>query len=194
RGRGRRRTPRSRSIHRSRAPRCRAGLRPTSTRRREGNARRDRGQRDAYRSKRRTVPFRRDFRLACVILLLVQSALFLAVVGLLVGALVVDRSGVHGRDYLVFEQRAVLSQQLTVAAFVLVIVEFLVGTPLLGAVLAIVAGLWVLWWVPAEHRRFDVNVQSIFDARPAAVAAVMVDISAQPRWLDSIVGLGLEPP
>jgi len=31
-----------------------------------------------------------------VILLLVQSALFLAVVALLVGALLVDRSGVHG--------------------------------------------------------------------------------------------------
>ena len=63
-----------------------------------------------------------------MILLLVQSALFLVVVGLLVGALLVDRSGVHGRDYLVFEQRAVLSQQLTVAAFVLVLVEFLIGT------------------------------------------------------------------
>ena len=39
-----------------------------------------------------------------MILLLVQSALFLAVVGLLIGALIVDRSGVHGRDYLVFDR------------------------------------------------------------------------------------------
>jgi hypothetical protein len=129
-----------------------------------------------------------------VVLLLVQSALFLAVVGLLAGALVVDRSGVHGRDYLVFEQRAVRSQQLTIAAFVLVIVEFLVGTPLLGAVLAIVAILWTLWWLPAEHRRFDVEVQSVFDARPEAVAAVMFDISEQPRWMDSIVRTVLETP
>jgi polyketide cyclase/dehydrase/lipid transport protein len=129
-----------------------------------------------------------------VVLLLIQSALFLVVVGLLVGALVVDRLGVHGRDYLVFEQRSFLSQQLTLAAFVLVIVEFLVGTPLLGAVLAIVAILWTLWWLPAEHRRFDVNVQSIFDARPEAVAAVMFDISEQPRWMDSIVATVLETP
>lgn len=100
----------------------------------------------------------------------------------------------HARDYLVFEERAVRSQQLTVAAFVLLIVEFLVGTPLLGAVLAIVATLWTLWWLPAEHRRFDVAVQSVFDARPEAVAAVMFDISEQPRWMDSIVRTALETP
>ena len=127
-------------------------------------------------------------------MLLVQSALFLAVVALLIGALLVDRSGVHGRDYLVFEERAVRSQQLTVAAFVLVILEFLIGTPLLGAVLAILATLWTLWWLPAEHRRFDVAVQSVFAARPEAVAAVMFDISEQPRWMDSIVRTALETP
>src|SRR5207249_2209066 len=70
----------------------------------------------------------------------------------------------------------------------------LVGTPLLGAVLAIIAILWTLWWLPAEHRRFDVAVQSIFDARPEAVAAVMFDISEQPRWMDSIVRTVLETP
>jgi hypothetical protein len=129
-----------------------------------------------------------------VIPLLIQSALFIAVAGLLLAALLVDRSGVRGRDYLVFESRAVLSQRLTVAAFVFVIVEFLIGTPLLGAVLAVLAILWTLWWLPAEHRRFDVNVQSIFDAAPEAVAAVMFDISQQPRWMDSIVGTVLETP
>jgi len=127
-----------------------------------------------------------------VILLLIQTGIFLVVVGLLIGALLVDRSGVYGRDYLVFESRAVRSQQLTLAAFVLVIVEFIVGTPLLGAVLAIVAILWTLWWLPAEHRRFDVNVQSVFEAPPEAVAAVMFDISDQPRWMDSIVRTALE--
>jgi hypothetical protein len=140
------------------------------------------------------VPTRRDSRLARVILLLIQTAIFLAVVALLIGALLVDRSGVHGRDYLVFEERAVLSQRLTIAAFVFVIVEFLVGTPLLGAVLAILAILWTLWWLPAEHRRFVVNVQSIFDARPEAVAAIMFDISEQPKWMDSIVRTVLETP
>ena len=129
-----------------------------------------------------------------MILLLVQTAIFLVVVGLLIGALLVDRSGVYGRDYLVFESRAVRSQQLTLAAFVLVIAEFLVGTPLLGAVLAILATLWTLWWLPAEHRRFDVNVQSVFEAPPEAVAAVMFDISDQPRWMDSIVRTVLETP
>jgi hypothetical protein len=129
-----------------------------------------------------------------VIQLLIQTALFFAVAGLLIGALLVDRSAVRGRDYLVFESRAVLSQRLTVAAFVLVIVEFLVGTPLLGAVLAVLAIIWTLWWLPAEHRRFDVEVQSVFDAAPEAVAAVMFDISEQPRWMDSIIGTVLETP
>lgn len=129
-----------------------------------------------------------------MILLVIQTAIFLAAGGLLLGALLVDRSGVHGRDYLVFEQRAVRSQQLTIAAFVLIIVEFLIGTPLLGAVLAILAILWTLWWLPAERRRFDVNVQSVFDAAPEAVAAVMFDISQQPRWMDSIVATRLETP
>jgi hypothetical protein len=129
-----------------------------------------------------------------VILLLVQTAIFIVVAVLLIAALLIDRSGVHGRDYLVFEERAVRSQQLTAAAFVLVIVEFLVGTPLLGAVLAVLAILWTLWWLPADRRRFDVKVQSVFDAGPEAVAAVMFDISQQPRWMDSIVATRLETP
>jgi hypothetical protein len=63
-----------------------------------------------------------------------------------------------------------------------------------GAVLAILATLWTLSWLPAERRRFDDAVQSIFDARPEAVAAVMFDISQQPRWMDSIVQTALETP
>jgi hypothetical protein len=129
-----------------------------------------------------------------VILLLIQTGIFLVVVALLVGALLVDRSAVRGSDYLVFEERSARSQQLTAAAFVLVIVEFLIGTPLFGAVLAILATLWTLWWLPADHRRFDVNVQSVFDAGPEAVAAVMFDISQQPLWMDSIVATRLETP
>ena len=129
-----------------------------------------------------------------MILLLIQTALFIAVAALLIAALIIDRSGVRGRDYLVFESRAVLAQRLALAAFVLVIFEFLIGTPLLGAVMAIIAVLWTLWWLPAEHRRFDVAVQSVFEAPPEAVAAVMFDVSEQPRWIDSIVRTALETP
>jgi hypothetical protein len=125
---------------------------------------------------------------------IIQTVLLMLAVGLLVAALLLDRSAAHGRDYQVFEARAVLSQRLTLAAFILVIVEVLVGAPLLGAVLAIIAILWTLWWLPVEHRRFDVAVQSVFDAPPEAVAAVMFDVSEQPRWIDSIVRAGLETP
>lgn len=127
-------------------------------------------------------------------LFLIQTVLFLLAAGLLVAGLFVDRSAVHGRDYLVFESRAVRSQQLTAAAFVLVIVEFLIGTPLVGVILAVLATVWTLWWLPADRRRFDVKVQSVFDARPEAVAAVMFDVSQQPRWMDSIVAARLETP
>jgi hypothetical protein len=41
---------------------------------------------------------------------------------------------------------------------------------------------------------FDVEVRSVFDAPPEAVAAVMFDISEQPRWMDSIVRTVLETP
>lgn len=129
-----------------------------------------------------------------MIQLLIQTAIFVVVAGLLIGALLVDRWAAYGRDYLVFESRAVLSQRLTLAAFVLVIVEFLVGTPLLGGVQAILAIVWTIWWLPAERRRFDVEVQSVFDAPPEAVAAVMFDISEQPKWMDSIVRTVLETP
>jgi hypothetical protein len=37
-------------------------------------------------------------------------------------------------------------------------------------------------------------VQSVFEAPPEAVAAVMFDISEQPRWMDSIVRTVLETP
>src|SRR2546429_9155713 len=100
-------------------------------------------------------PTRRESRLEVGVILLVQSALFFAVVGLLIGALLVDRSGVRGRDYLVFEERAVLSQRLTVAAFVLVILEFIVGTPLVRAVLPPPWVLQTLWCAPPRHSPLD---------------------------------------
>jgi hypothetical protein len=129
-----------------------------------------------------------------MVLLIVEALLFGIALACFVAALLVDRSGIRARDYLTFESRAVLSQRLTLAGFVSGIVEVLVGTPPVGAVLAVIAIAWTLWWLPPSHRRFDVGVESVFDAPPESVAAIMFDVSEQPRWMDSIVRTKLSTP
>lgn len=129
-----------------------------------------------------------------MVLLIVEAVLFAIALACFVAALFVDRSGIRGGDYLTFESRAVLSQRLTLAGFAFGIAEVLVGTPLIGAVLAVVGLAWVAWWLPSSHRRFDVGVESIFDVPPETVAAVMFDVSEQPRWMDSIVRTKLVTP
>lgn len=126
--------------------------------------------------------------------LLIQSALFLVIGGLFVAALLIDRSALGGRDYRRFESRAVLSQRLTLAGFALLIVQVLVGMPLLGAALGIAALAWTAWWLPASRRRFAVAAEAVFEAPPEAVAAVMFDISQQPKWMESVVEAVLETP
>jgi hypothetical protein len=129
-----------------------------------------------------------------VALVLLQNVLLLVVIGLIAAAFLIDRSGLRGRDYLRFESRAVLSQRLILAALALMIVVVLIGIPLVGAVLLLIAIVWTLWWLPASHRHFDLGVEAVFEAPPEAVAAVMFDISQQPRWMDSVVAAVLETP
>jgi hypothetical protein len=125
---------------------------------------------------------------------LIQLVLLAVTVVLLVAGLVVSRSAVETRDYQVFEARSASAHKLVFAANVLVVVMFLIGIPLLGVILAIAAILWTAWWLPKSRREFDVVVMRSFDARPEAVAAVMFDVSQQPRWLESIVATALETP
>ena len=126
--------------------------------------------------------------------LLIQLVLFAITVTLLAAALILAGSSTRAGTYQAFEERAAVANRLALAAYILVIVEFLIGIPLLGAVLAIAAILWTIWWIPRSRRQFEVSVTSTFDARPEAVAAVMFDVSQQPRWLDSIVAASLETP
>ncbi|HEY7623473.1 MAG TPA: SRPBCC family protein [Candidatus Limnocylindria bacterium] len=129
-----------------------------------------------------------------MISLLIQLVLFVVTLALLLAALTVSRSAVDAADYQTFEARSAVSLQLLFAGNVLVIVEFLIGIPLLGAVLAVAAILWSVSWLPKSRRQFDVVVTSAFDASAEAVAAVMFDVSQQPRWQESIVATSLETP
>src|SRR2546428_9125451 len=125
---------------------------------------------------------------------LIWLLLLIATIVLLVAATVVDLLAVRSRDFLLFESRAVLSQRLQLAGLVLILANFLIGLPVVGLALLGIAFLWTLWWVPASHRAFKVRAQTVFRVPPSSVAAVMFDVSQQPRWIESLVGTALETP
>ena len=112
--------------------------------------------------------------------------LLIATIVLLVSATIIDLIAVRSRDFLLFESRAVLSQRLQLAALVLILANFLIGIPIVGLALLVIAVAWTLWWVPASHRLLAVGAQSVFRAPPSSVAAVMFDVSQQPRWIDRL--------
>lgn len=127
-------------------------------------------------------------------LLLVEGVVFLVGIGLMIAGVMIDSRAVRSRDYLLFEERAVLAQRLTLASFAVLLALVLIRYPLLGIVLLVPAVAWTLWWLPASHRQMRVGTESVFEVAPEAVAAVMFDISQQPRWMSSVVGAGLETP
>ena len=120
--------------------------------------------------------------------------LLIATIVLLVSATIIDLIAVRSRDFLLFESRAVLSQRLQLAALVLILANFLIGIPIVGLALLVIAVAWTLWWVPASHRVLAVGAQSVFRVPPSSVAAVMFDVSQQPRWIESLVAAALETP
>jgi hypothetical protein len=120
--------------------------------------------------------------------------LLIATIVLLVCATIIDLIAVRSRDFLLFESRAVLSQRLQVAALVLILANFLIGIPIVGLVLLAIAVAWTLWWLPASHRVLEVGVQAVFRVPPSSVAAVMFDVSQQPRWIESLIAAVLETP
>src|SRR2546430_15231357 len=125
---------------------------------------------------------------------LIWLLLLIATIVLLVAATVVDLLAVRSRDFLLFESRAVLSQRLQLAGLVLILANCLIGLPVIGLALIGIAFLWALWWVPASHRTFEVRAQAVFHVPPSSVAAVMFDVSQQPRWIESLVAAALETP
>lgn len=127
-------------------------------------------------------------------LLLFEGVLFLVGIGLMIVGVVIDSRAVRSRDYLRFEERAVHAQRLTLASFAVLLVLVLIRYPLLGAALLVPVAAWMLWWLPASHRQIRVGAESVFDVAPEAVAAVMFDISQQPRWMSSVVSAGVETP
>jgi hypothetical protein len=120
--------------------------------------------------------------------------LLIATIVLLVSATVVDLLAVRSRDFLRFESRAILSQRLQLAGLALILVNFVIGLPVMGLVLLGIAILWSLWWIPVAHRTLEVAARAVFRVPPSSVAAVMFDVSQQPRWIESLVAADLETP
>jgi uncharacterized protein YndB with AHSA1/START domain len=125
---------------------------------------------------------------------LLWLVLLIAAIVLLVSATVVDFTAARSRDFLRFEARAVLSQRLQLAALALILTNFLIGLPIIGLALLGIALLWTLWLMPPSHRTLEVGAQTVFRAPPHSVAAVMFDVSQQPRWMQPMVGAELETP
>src|SRR2546430_15946973 len=125
---------------------------------------------------------------------LIWLLLLIATIVLLVAATVVDLWAVRSRAFLLCESRAGLSQRLQLAGLVSILANFVIGLPLIGLALIGIAFLWALWWVPASHRPFEVRAQTVFRVPPSSVAAVMFDVSQQPRWIESLVAAALETP
>jgi hypothetical protein len=129
-----------------------------------------------------------------VAILVIQAFLVTAAIALCVVAILFDRAGLRARDYLRFESHARLVHRVTLTAAILMLIDVAIAFPIAGAILIAAAVVWTAWWLPASHRRLDVTAEAVFDIVPEAVAAVMFDISQQPRWIDSIVQTVLVTP
>jgi hypothetical protein len=136
-----------------------------------------------------------ESRLArAVTVFVIQAILVTAAIALCVIAILMDRAGLRARDYVRFESHARLVHRVTLAAAILMLIDVALAFPIAGAILIVAAVAWTAWWLPASHRRLDVTAEAVFDVPPEAVAAVMFDISQQPRWIDSIVQAVLVTP
>lgn len=127
-------------------------------------------------------------------ILYVWAGLFGLAVGFLFAAALLESSGLRARDIVVLESRARLARICVAASVICLILVVLIGSPLIGGALAVVTVAWVLWWVPRSHRLLPVGAQAVIAAPPDSVAAVMFDVSAQPRWIESVLSCVNETP
>jgi Polyketide cyclase / dehydrase and lipid transport len=128
------------------------------------------------------------------VILYVWAGLFGLAIGFLFAAALLESSGLRARDIIVLESRARIARMCVAASLVCLILVVLIGSPLIGAALAVVAVVWVLWWTPRSHRLLPLRAQAVIAAPPDSVAAVMFDVSAQPRWIESVLSCVNETP
>ena len=127
-------------------------------------------------------------------ILYVWAALFGLAIGFLFAAALLESSGMRAREIVVLESRARIARICVAASVVCLIVVVLIGSPLIGGALAVLTIVWVLWWLPRSHRLLPVTAQAVIAAPPDSVAAVMFDVSAQPRWIESVLACVNETP
>jgi hypothetical protein len=126
--------------------------------------------------------------------IVVDSALSFIGLVFIAAGLIVFAVGSRTADFATFEARSILARRLIAAAFFPLALE-LIGTGTLGGVgVVAVVGLWSASWLPKRRRRFEYGVEAIFRSPPESVAAVMFDVSAQPRWMESVRDAALETP
>jgi polyketide cyclase/dehydrase/lipid transport protein len=124
----------------------------------------------------------------------VDSTLSFFGVVLIVAGLIVYATGVRSADFAVFDSRATLARRVMAAAFIPLGLELIGTGSLIGIALVALAAVWSISWLPQRRRRFAVAAEAVFRSPPESVAAVMFDVSAQPKWMESIREAVLESP
>ncbi|TME25479.1 MAG: hypothetical protein E6I64_10930 [Chloroflexi bacterium] len=127
-------------------------------------------------------------------ILFVWVGLFGLAIGFLFAAALLESSGLRARDIVVLESRGRIARVCVAASVVCLILIVLIGSPLIGGALTVIAIAWVLWWLPRSHRIVPVRAQAVIAAPPDSVAAVMFDVSAQPAWIESVLSCVNETP
>ena len=132
--------------------------------------------------------------LALIFPIAFDSALSFIGIVLIIAGLIVYATGLRSTEFVVFDSRTTVARRLMASAFIPLALE-LVGTgTLMGIAAVVLAVLWSISWLPERRRRFAATAETIFRSPPESVAAVMFDVSAQPRWMESIREAVLETP
>jgi polyketide cyclase/dehydrase/lipid transport protein len=129
-----------------------------------------------------------------IVPVIVDTVLFtIGLIAVLAG-LLVFASASRTSDFALFESRSAIARRLIATAFIPLALELLGTGSVIGVALVVLAVLWAVSWIPARRRRFEYGAQTVFRSPPEAVAAVMFDVSAQPKWMESVREAVLETP
>jgi hypothetical protein len=126
--------------------------------------------------------------------IVIDTALSLLGIFLIISGLIVYTTGLRSSEFAVFDSRTAVARRLMAAAFIPLALELIGTGTLIGIAIVALAVLWSISWLPERRRRFAVAAEAVFRSPPDSVAAVMFDVSAQPKWMEAIREAVLESP
>jgi polyketide cyclase/dehydrase/lipid transport protein len=124
----------------------------------------------------------------------IDTGLSLLGIVLIISGLIVYATGLRSSEFVIFDSRTAMARRVMAAAFIPLALELLGTGSLVGIAIVALAVLWSISWLPERRRRFAVGAEAVFRSPPESVAAVMFDVSAQPKWMEAIREAVLESP